>query len=487
MRAFPIGILLLAALPVHAWVKNPFGNRTPLPDGFRGAVYNLPPLTNVLPNFEKLKPAGYVYAYSLDVPDRLWTEGMPGITDRIEWFAIDYEGDFWIAKLGKYRFRLTSDDGSRLYVDGRLVIDNDGVHSATEMGGSVALEAGKHHIRVSYFQGPRDAIALVLEIGVPGEEMHVFDLRDFREPGKPIARAAPDDEARPHLRRDSMFAGSASLTGYELTAFEALNSWPRPHAFDFRCEAFRFPTGAADSAMVLALEIPAANLTFTADAVTKKHKLHLLLLALVKSESGQVVRKASEDFNVELSDERFAALRSNTLTWARPVSLPPGHYTMQASVVDREGNLASTGEYAFFNPERAGIGLSDITLVQRVEPSGPPDASDPLQFQGGRAIPELATTLAADAQPSVYFVVYPDRLRAEKPDIVVEFLLDGRMIARQPAALPEPDATGAIPMTIAAIAIPGNYELKITVRQGASSATQTLRYSISPRIAQPHN
>jgi hypothetical protein len=474
----------LAVFPAHAWVKD-FGARTPLPDSFRGAVYNLPPRTTMLPNFATLKPVGYVYTYTLDVPNRLWTEGMPGITDRIEWFAIDYDGDFWIAKAAKYRFRLTSDDGSKLYIDGRLIVDDDGVHPATEMGGSAVLEAGKHHMRVSYFQGPRDALALVLEAAAPGEELHVFDLRDFRPPGKTIATAAPDDEARPHLRRDSMFAGSASLTGYELAAFEALNSWPRPRAFDFRCGAFRFPADPATATIALTIELPAESLAATREPDGKKNRIHLLLLALVRDERGQVVRKASEDFNVELTDERLAALRSHTLTWTRPVDLPPGHYTMQASVVDREGNRASTGECAFFNPERTGIGLSDIALAQRVEPiSGAADTADPLQFQGGHVIPELATTLAVDAQPSVYFVVYPDRLRAEKPDIVVQFLLDGKVIAKQASALPEPDASGAIPMTIASIASvakPGNYELKVTARQGTSTAQASVRYSIPER------
>jgi hypothetical protein len=465
-------------------VKNPFGARTPLPDGFRGAVYNLPSQTTMLPNFATLRPVGYVYTYALNVPNRLWTEGMPGITDRIEWFAIDYEADFWIAKAAKYRFRLTSDDGSRLYIDGRMVIDNDGVHSATEMGGSATLDAGMHHMRVSYFQGPRYALALVLEVAAPGEDLRAFDLRDFRPPGKPIARAAPDDEARPHLRRDSMFAGSASLTGYEMTALEALNSWPRPHAFDFRCGAFRFPADPGTSTIALTIELPAESLAVTGEADGKKNRIHLLLLALIRDERGQVIRKASEDFNVEITDERLAALRTHTLTWTRPVNLPPGHYTMQASVVDREGNRASTGECAFFNPERGGIGLSDIVLVQRVEPTPAQAEADPLRFEGGRVVPELAGTLAADAQPSVYFVVYPDRLRAEKPDIVVQFLLDGKLIAKQVSALPEPDAAGAIPMTIASIASvakPGHYELKITARQGTSTAQASVRYSIAEK------
>ncbi len=44
--------------------------------------------------------------------------GFPGLTDRFEWFAMDYSGKFWIDRTGLYRFRLVSDDGAMLYVDG---------------------------------------------------------------------------------------------------------------------------------------------------------------------------------------------------------------------------------------------------------------------------------------------------------------------------------------------------------------------------------
>jgi len=174
-------LLAVVAGSASAWVKkNPFGSTTPLPYSLRGAVYHIAPWSPMLPNFERSQSVGFIYTYSLDVPTRDYEEGMPGVTDRIEWFAIDYEADFWINKPGKYRFTLTSDDGSRLEVDGKLVVDNDGVHQTLTIGGSVVLEAGSHHIHVSYFQGPRDEVALVLEVAAPGEEFHVFDLRDFR-------------------------------------------------------------------------------------------------------------------------------------------------------------------------------------------------------------------------------------------------------------------------------------------------------------------
>ncbi|HFE52767.1 MAG TPA: beta-glucosidase, partial [Bacteroidetes bacterium] len=45
-----------------------------------------------------------------------------------------------------------SNDGARLYIDGKLVVDNDGLHGAEERSGSTHLTAGRHRIRVAYFQ-----------------------------------------------------------------------------------------------------------------------------------------------------------------------------------------------------------------------------------------------------------------------------------------------------------------------------------------------
>jgi hypothetical protein len=108
------------------------------------------------------------------------------VTDRFEWFAIDYHGRFYVANPGKYSFSLISDDGSKLYIDGKLVIDDDGDHPPRMQDGSVRLEGGIHRIRVSYFQGPRTGIALMLGVLEPGEtEWHVFDTEHFRPPAHP--------------------------------------------------------------------------------------------------------------------------------------------------------------------------------------------------------------------------------------------------------------------------------------------------------------
>ncbi|MBI3722317.1 MAG: beta-N-acetylhexosaminidase, partial [Fimbriimonas ginsengisoli] len=68
-----------------------------------------------------------------------------------------------------YTFALTSDDGSRLLVDGRLTVDNDGLHSSAEKSANVALAAGPHAIEVDYFNktGQAELALQMAEIGGP--------------------------------------------------------------------------------------------------------------------------------------------------------------------------------------------------------------------------------------------------------------------------------------------------------------------------------
>ncbi len=67
-------------------------------------------------------------------------------------FGVRYTGYLKVADTGVYSFYLTSDDGSKLYVNDSLIVNNDFQHGATEKKGVVALERGLHPIQVDYFQ-----------------------------------------------------------------------------------------------------------------------------------------------------------------------------------------------------------------------------------------------------------------------------------------------------------------------------------------------
>jgi hypothetical protein len=139
----------------------------------RGTVFTLPVETRRIPDFASLPPAGSICLDRLEVGERRGAPGFPGIRNRHEWFGVDLEGTFRVAQAGVYRFRLTSDDGSMLLVDGSLVVNNDGYHVTRVLEGAVQLSAGTHAITVPYWQGP-GPMALVLEVAGPGEAYRIF-------------------------------------------------------------------------------------------------------------------------------------------------------------------------------------------------------------------------------------------------------------------------------------------------------------------------
>ena len=72
-------------------------------------------------------------------------------------FAARYTASFTVEKTGYYSFYLTSDDGSKLLVDGKSVVNGDGLHSVTEASGSIYLTGGSHSLQVQYFEATGDA------------------------------------------------------------------------------------------------------------------------------------------------------------------------------------------------------------------------------------------------------------------------------------------------------------------------------------------
>lgn len=175
-------------IPLMASSQEPtavFGTTVVIPSGLRGDIYYLRRNTETLADLTRLQPQGTIYTTSLNVPPQDFRIGFPGITKRFEWFAIDYSGRFWIETPGFYRFRLTSDDGAMLYIDGQLIADNDGIHSTTVRLGSIRLAGGRHTIRVPYFQGPGNTVALMLEVAGPGEQPRIFSTEEFKPPTNP--------------------------------------------------------------------------------------------------------------------------------------------------------------------------------------------------------------------------------------------------------------------------------------------------------------
>lgn len=90
--------------------------------------------------------------------------------ERAENVAHRFEGLLRVGETDYWRFALTSDDGARLWVDGSLVVDLDGLHSeATKIGG-IALGAGFHRIVVEHFNRTGNT-SLAVRMGRLGAEL----------------------------------------------------------------------------------------------------------------------------------------------------------------------------------------------------------------------------------------------------------------------------------------------------------------------------
>lgn len=90
-------------------------------------------------------------------------------------FAYDFRTLVRIPERGVYRFYTYSDDGSKLYIDGKLIVDNDGGHSARRAEGKVALEKGFHELRLLYFE---NYMGQELEVGYSGRNIPETILPD---------------------------------------------------------------------------------------------------------------------------------------------------------------------------------------------------------------------------------------------------------------------------------------------------------------------
>lgn len=73
-------------------------------------------------------------------------------TELEDHFYVRWTGVLRIPKDGTYTFFSESDDGSRLWVDGKQIIENGGLHAMEEKSGSVDLKAGDHEFKVDLFE-----------------------------------------------------------------------------------------------------------------------------------------------------------------------------------------------------------------------------------------------------------------------------------------------------------------------------------------------
>ncbi|MBC7530714.1 MAG: hypothetical protein H7318_03985 [Oligoflexus sp.] len=151
-------------------------------------VFQINSTAQALPDFNDANQARKVTTVCMAeyaVAPRNFDSGFPDVPGLVEWFALKTTTQLVIPADGMYTIQLNSDDGSKLYIDGTLVIDNDGQHQAVGTGSDDSLTIGRkevtlqllkgdHNLALNYFQGPRFRIALELKWKTPGSTNFVY-------------------------------------------------------------------------------------------------------------------------------------------------------------------------------------------------------------------------------------------------------------------------------------------------------------------------
>ena len=110
--------------------------------------YDLVPSGNTVDNIPTTGALSTGQINTFDV-DRLQNNVDPGDSDR---YSIRYSGYLHIPQSDTYTFYTSSDDGSKLFINGDEIVNNDGVHSIQESSGTATLSQGFHKLEVLFFE-----------------------------------------------------------------------------------------------------------------------------------------------------------------------------------------------------------------------------------------------------------------------------------------------------------------------------------------------
>ena len=84
--------------------------------------------------------------------------GIPGLNVNVDNFSISWHGKFIPNESGTHLLGISSDDGSKLYLDGKLVIDNGGEHGDALKTAELDLVAGKEYdLKIEFFEAAGEA------------------------------------------------------------------------------------------------------------------------------------------------------------------------------------------------------------------------------------------------------------------------------------------------------------------------------------------
>ena len=286
-------------------------------------------------------------------------------------------------------------------------------------------------------------------------------------------------------------SGAQQMFAYEMPLLKALTLPQPPSEVNFNVAADRFNEHGPKVEYVVTIEAPLSGLTFTPQPEKKTASVDAAMLAVLKDQQGEIVDKFSKDFAVQVAADKLEAAKASgnlgNMVQSFPTQLAPGQYTLEAVVMDRNGNKVGVKKSSVTVPQPSdSIAISNVVLVRSTEQVKETQLTNttPFSFPGGKVIPNLSDTLKGGPGNVLpfYFSVYPDKKSTPPTKFTMAFYKEGQYLGSADAPLPAPQQDGRIPYVANLPAdkfTPGQYEIRVAVEQAGTKAEEKVDFQVN--------
>jgi 5-hydroxyisourate hydrolase-like protein (transthyretin family) len=252
-------------------------------------------------------------------------------------------------------------------------------------------------------------------------------------------------------------------------------------------DGFNFPASSRAGATSIIVQVPPGAPTFAISEDKKTYKSDFSIVVLIKNEAQQVVQKLSNQYVLTGPIEKLDAAKHSEILFYRSADLPPGRYSVAAAAYDAVNGQASVNSEVFEvqSADESSLRLSSVAILKRAEklPETERNTNNPFRFGEVLVYPNLGESLhkSTDKELAFYLTAYVKRGTNTAPKLTVELLQQRRSLGLATLEMPKPDASGRIQY---ASELPvdklqaGDYELRVTVSDGTSSAVRLEHFSI---------
>lgn len=311
---------------------------------------------------------------------------------------------------------------------------------------------------------------------------------DFNGEWRNVTVKVPTRDVRVRARTGYLAVralNAVPVLSWEAPAVAALERTPRPADLPLRVGAFVFPTreGPATVAVIAALD--SAAVAVAKDANATAFHTEFTILARLKNQAGDIVRKASQPYQIDGPLGELEKMQRGEVIFFRKPTLPAGSYTLEAVAHDAVGHKDGVASRTVNVPDvKPGqLAVSSLLIVRRTErvPPGEKNSDNPLYVGDLLLYPNLGEPLrkSTDKTLSFYLSVQPGAGLA--PGATLELLHNGKPLAQAPLQLAAAGADGRIQHTAQlplANFPPGEYGLRISVTQGSAKEVRDASFTV---------